>query len=102
MAVAAFAWGLSDALTGSRRAGLLCLMHPLCACSLQGSSQMAADSAQFASRTAAVEGAAALLNSACWEVQQSELLRTLLRVALLAGEGRQLAGVAPAPPLPSW
>ena len=50
-------------------------------------------SSQFASRAAAVEDAAALLSSACREVQQSELLRTLLRVALLAGEPRQPAKV---------
>jgi hypothetical protein len=76
-------------------------MRPLLACPLQAPSQAAACSAQFASRAAAVEGAAALLSSACREVQQSELLRTLLRVALLAGEPRQPAGVAPAAPLPA-
>ena len=46
--------------------------------------------ARFAGRADALGAAAALLAGACAEVQQSELLRTLLKVALLAG---QQAGV---------
>lgn len=49
---------------------------------------------RFAGRADALGGAAALLTTACGEVQQSELLRTLLKVALLAGEREGGAGHA--------
>lgn len=42
--------------------------------------------ARFVSRADALGAAAALLSTACSEVQRSDLLRTLLKVAHLAGE----------------
>lgn len=42
--------------------------------------------ARFAGRAEALGAAASLLAGACLEVQRSDLLRTLLKVALLAGE----------------
>lgn len=44
--------------------------------------------AQFTGRARAAEEAAALLGTACEEAQRSEVLRTVLKVTLLAGEGR--------------
>ena len=49
--------------------------------------------ARFPSRAETLGAVASLLATACAEVQQSDLLRTLLKVALLAGE-RAPAGPA--------
>lgn len=43
-------------------------------------------SSGFAARAEAVEAAASLLSRACQEVRHSDMLRTLLKVAMLAGE----------------
>ena len=50
----------------------------------------------FARRAEAAEGVAATLAAACREVQDSDVLRTLLRVALLAGEQTRSVGFAAA------
>lgn len=52
---------------------------------------------RFAPRSRAAEEAAALLGAACGEVEHSEVLRTVLKVALAAGEtlwgGRTVSGM---------
>lgn len=50
--------------------------------------------ARFAGRAEALGAVAAQLATACSEVQQSELLRTLLKVALLAGEVAGSVGIS--------